>query len=273
MGRPNCCHISLAFVLKFLNFLQAFVGISIILYSLWMVDQWYNHIPINPPPLAPSPQVSDQIAPFKLAFDLVSGFDRSLLLDLHSVNLPAPWFIYFFMGVGILLCSITFIGCIAAEAINGCCLCFYTFLKIVFILLEAALVAFIAIDRRWEKDLPFDPTGELQSLRTFIEQNIDICKWIGIVVVTIQALSLLLAIILRAMVSTQKSDDDGEEDFDVRGRTWEPLLNAQLGQASGSTKIDGRGPDIWSLRMRDKYGLNSSEKFNSVNQNAPRSTN
>ena len=46
-------------------------------------------------------------------------------------------FIYSFMGVGILLCSITFIGCIAAEAINGCCLCFvssmlkFFYLKIV----------------------------------------------------------------------------------------------------------------------------------------------
>uniref|UniRef100_A0A803PGD0 Uncharacterized protein n=1 Tax=Cannabis sativa TaxID=3483 RepID=A0A803PGD0_CANSA len=270
-GRPNCCHISLAFVLKFLNFLQAFVGISIILYSLWMVDQWYNHIPINPPPppLAPSPQVSEQIAPFKLAFDLFSGFDRSLLLNLHSLDLPAPWFIYSFMGVGILLCCITCIGCIAAEAINGCCLCFYTSLKLVFILLEAALVAFIAIDRRWEKDLPYDPTGELQSLRAFVEQNSDICKWIGIVVITVQALSLLLAIILRAMVSTRKADDDLEDDYDVRGRTREPLLNSQSRQASGSSKVDGRGShsDTWSLRMRDKYGLNSSEKSNAPNTN------
>ncbi|PON55527.1 Tetraspanin [Trema orientale] len=276
--RPNCCHISLAFVLKFLNFLQAFVGVSIILYSLWMLDQWYNHIPISPPPVAPAPEVaglSDPIGPWNLAVDLVSGLDGSFWLHLQSLKLPAPWFIYSFMGVGIILCCITFIGCIAAEAINGCCLCFYTFLKTVLILVEVALVAFIAIDSRWEKDLPFDPTGELQSLRSFIEENIDICKWIGITVVTIQALSLLLAIVLRAMVSTRKADDDGEDDYDIRGRTRESLLNSQSGQASGSTKGDGRGThsDIWSSRMRDKYGLNSSEKYNSLNQNASKSTN
>lgn len=36
------------------------------------------------------------------------------------------------------------------------------------------------------QDLPFDPTGELESLRSFIEDNIDICKWVGIAVIGIQ---------------------------------------------------------------------------------------
>ncbi|KAF3436039.1 hypothetical protein FNV43_RR23131 [Rhamnella rubrinervis] len=281
--RPNCCHVSLAFVLKFLNFLQAFLGISIILYSVWILDQWNNHIPISPPPSAPSPDSSTlslylhsqtaSITPLNLEVNLVSGFDGSSGLDLQSFKLPAPWFIYSFMGVGILLCCITFIGCIAAEAISGCCLCFYTLLMTVIILLEAALVAFIAIDHRWEKDLPFDPTGELQSLRSFIEANVDICKWVGLTVVIIQALSLLLSIVLRALVSTRRADYDGEDDYDGRARIREPLLNPQLSQASGSTKGDGRGihSDVWSSRMRDKYGLNSGDKYSSPNQNASRS--
>ncbi|GMN50390.1 hypothetical protein TIFTF001_019547 [Ficus carica] len=260
----NCCHISLAFFLKFLLFLQAFIGVSVILYSVWMLDQWYNHIPISPPS-APSPEtaarVSDVVVPLNLAADLFPGFDSGFGPYLHAVKLPAPWFIYSFMGVGILLCCVTFIGCIAAEAINGCCLCFvslpnFTLLKTVVILLEAALVAFIAIDHHWEKDLPYDPTGELHSLRSFIEDNSDVCKWIGIVVVSIQALSLLLAIVLRGLVSTvstQKDDDDLEDDA-VRGRIWEPLLNPRSSQASGSSKVDGRGnhSDIWSSRLRDK---------------------
>ncbi|XWS47078.1 hypothetical protein CRYUN_Cryun14cG0122400 [Craigia yunnanensis] len=167
--RRNCCHVSFAFVLKFLNFLQAFVGVSIILYSIWMLDQWNHHVPISPPPLAPSPESSLSI-PFNSrpeigdqaarAFDdfavgLVSGLDNGVGFDLSSVNLPAPWFIYSFMGVGIVLCCITLIGCIAAESINGCCLCFYTLVKIFLILIEAALVAFIAIDRSWEKVYSF----------------------------------------------------------------------------------------------------------------------
>ncbi|KAG2719415.1 hypothetical protein I3843_03G256000 [Carya illinoinensis] len=281
--RSNCCHFSLAFVLKFLNFLQAFVGVSIIVYSVWMLNQWSHHVPISPPTSAPSPApslslfldsesawVSNPITRVNLAADIVSGFDggSGLELDLNSFRLPAPWFIYFFMGVGIIMCCITLIGCIAAEVIHGCCLCFYTFLITVLILIEAALVAFIAIDRNWEKDLPFDPTGELESLLSFIEENIDICKWVGIAVVAIQTLSLLLSIILRAMLSTRRPHFDSEEGYDGRSRTWEPLLNPQSTQPSVSTKGDGRGThsDIWSSRIREKYGLNA-------NQNASVSSN
>ncbi|KAH7517483.1 hypothetical protein FEM48_Zijuj09G0069600 [Ziziphus jujuba var. spinosa] len=140
----NCCHISLAFVPKFLDFLQAFIGVSIVLYSVWMVDQWENLIPISPPPSSPpdfsslslflhsdSDAISDQTTPLNFKVDLVSGFDGAFGLDLHSFKLLAPWFIY--SGVGILSCYVTFIGCIAAEATNGCCLCFvssmHTFLN------------------------------------------------------------------------------------------------------------------------------------------------
>ncbi|XVF72143.1 hypothetical protein PTKIN_Ptkin12aG0096500 [Pterospermum kingtungense] len=272
--RPNCCHVSFAFILKLLNFLQGFVGVSIILYSIWMLDQWNHHVPISPPPLAPSPEsslflfdsrpeVGTQAARVfgDFAVGLVSGLDNGVGFDLSSVKLPAPWFIYSFMGVGIVLCCITLIGCIAAESINGCCLCFYTLIKIVLILIEAALVAFVAIDRRWEKDLPFDPTGELDSLRSFIEDNIDICKRVGISVVIIQALSLLVAIILRAMVSARKRDIDDEDDFEnIRGR--EPLLHHQT---STSVKGDGRGAhsDIWGSRIREKFGPNSGDQYNS----------
>lgn len=284
----NCCHISFAFILKFLNFLQAFIGVSILLYSIWMLDQWNHHMPVPPhPPLAPTPGTSSSssssVSPFLnpdttqsrvLSHDhrrlttstgpldvMVSGFDdvSGLGFDLNSLELPAPWFIYSFMGVGILVCCIALIGCIAAEAISGCCLCFYAILKIILLLLEAALVAFIAIDRRWEKDLPFDPTGELDSLRSFIEDNVDICKWVGITVVIVQALSLLLAIILRAMVSTRRTSFDEEDDYEIeRGRIREPLIYQQPITHS----------DIWSSRIREKYGLNGGGEQYTLGNNA-----
>lgn len=282
--RLNCCHISFAFLLKLLNFLQGFVGLAIVIYSLWMLDQWNHHIPIHPPALAPSPSYSLSILfnpqsqarngvfhNLNLASDLASGLDNGLVFNLSSIHLPAPWFIYSFMGVGISLCCIALIGCIAAEVVNGCCLCFYTLLKTAFILLEAALVAFMAIDRHWEKDIPFDPTGELDSFRSFIEDNIGICKWVGISIVSIQVLSLLLALVLRGMVSGKREDLDGEDDYEnARGRTREPLLNSQLNQTSGSAKGDNRGnhSDIWGSRIREKYGMNNGEKQSLLNQNA-----
>lgn len=49
------------------------------------------------------------------------------------------------------------------------------------------------------------------------------------------------------MISTRKADYDDEDDYDIRGRTREPLLNSQSSYASGSIKSDGRG--IHSSRM------------------------
>jgi hypothetical protein len=263
----NCCHVSFASVLKILNFIQAFIGVSIIIYSIWMLDQYNRHVPVEPPPSQPpaasSPDsysfsssgieitgVSDSLKnPINLVPGLVIGSGGDSGFSLRSLDLPAQWFIYCFMAIGILVCIVTFIGFIAAEAISGCCLCFYSILKTLVIILEAALVGYIAIDRHWEKDLPYDPTGELTSLRAFIEANIDICKWVGIVVVAVQLLSLLLALVLRAMVSPRQSELDDEDDFENRAR--ENLLGPQANQtSSASSNIDN-----WRSRIREKYGL------------------
>ncbi|KAG7579825.1 hypothetical protein ISN45_Aa03g039400 [Arabidopsis thaliana x Arabidopsis arenosa] len=266
--RRNCCHVSFASTLKILNCVQAFIGVSIIIYSIWMLHEYNRHLPVDPPPAASSSSGTDIATSVSEPLKNPIEFMASIVLgsnggdhgfNLRSLDLPAPWFIYSFMAVGILVCIVTFIGFIAAEAINGCCLCFYSILKTLLILLEAALVAYIAIDRHWEKDLPYDPTGELSSLRAFIEENIDICKWVGIAVVAVQLLSLLLAMVLRAMVSTPKPEPDEEEDYEnPRSRTWDPLLGSQGNQApAGSSKIEN-----WSSRIREKYGLNQSQPVN-----------
>ncbi|KAJ4869101.1 Tetraspanin-20 [Raphanus sativus] len=265
--RHNCCHLSFASVLKILNFLQAFIGISIIIYSIWMLDQYNRHVPVDPPPPSQPPSASYPFSSSGIAINSLSDSLNKpiglLLRDsgfhLRSLDLPAPWFIYSFMAIGILVCIVTVIGFIAAEAINGCCLCFYSILKTLVIILEAALVGFIAIDRHWEKDLPYDPTGELTSLRAFIEANIDICKWVGVGVVAIQLLSLLLAMVLRAMVSPRQSELDDEDDYENPiNRARENLLAPQTNQtSSGSSNIDN-----WRSRIREKYGLNNGQSQN-----------
>lgn len=290
MGKQrSCIQIFLAFILKFLNYLQTFMGISMILYSFFMLNHWrrHSHVPSNPP-LASFPFYSannpenihlhDGI--HLLSVDLTSVFagdvtqlgpvlagEVTQLDQVNSHHLPAPWFIYAFMAVGILLCLVTCIGHIAAETINGCCLCFYTMLSTLFILFEASLVAFIALDRRWEQDLPADSTGELAQLRAFIEEHMDVCKWVGIAVIIIQLLTFLVSIILRALVN-QKVDPDDESVQDISGRPWDPLLHPHVNQASGSSRSDTRGnhSDIWSARIKEKYGLggNSSKETHNV---------
>ncbi|KAL8504945.1 hypothetical protein ACS0TY_016228 [Phlomoides rotata] len=145
--RIPCCHTFLAFTLKFLNFLQAFVGVVVIVYSAYVLSKWND-------------------------------------LD---ASRPAPWFAYASMGIGILVFCISFIGHIGTEAMSGCCLCFYAILSTLFVLLEVGLVAFITLDHHWQEDILPDPTGELDNLRTFIQENMDVFEWIGIVILTIQA--------------------------------------------------------------------------------------
>lgn len=81
--RLNLCHVSLGFVLKFLNFLQCFVGLSILLYSLWMFNEWDHSVPPDPP-LPP-------------AFHFY--------LKLNSINLPAPWCYYYFAHIFVNFCQ------------------------------------------------------------------------------------------------------------------------------------------------------------------------
>ncbi|THU61313.1 hypothetical protein C4D60_Mb07t21980 [Musa balbisiana] len=257
--RPSFCRSCLAFALKFLNFLQTFVGVSVLIYSIWVLNCWHRH--------------------------------GHLVLDLRDV--PAPWFVCASMGVGISLCLISLTGYVAAEAVNGCCLCFvscnwwvfmfsspqfpsavafsighslnsYAVLSTILIVLEAALMGDILLNKHWEEDLPYDSTGELKNLLEFVEDNMDIFKWVAVSVIAIQAsfslaLCLLLTLILRALVQTRNDAYDSDEDFVVIRR---PLLHPQGGGPSyGTTSIDNKGihSDTWRSRMRHKYGLNQNE--------------
>lgn len=289
--RTNCCHKFLASNLKFLNFLQFFLGFSTVIYSAYLLNQWQNQAPVvpAPPPSAPPPnylpsfyyiggshEVAHQnIESVNLAVALVSGVEIDSVSHLHFIQLPSPWFIYFLMVVGVSLCCMSCIGHIAAEGFNGCCLCFYFFLGIVLILLEAAAVAFIAFDQHWDKDLPYDPTGELEKLIAFVEENVDICKWLGLTLLTVQALSLLLSLVLRAIISTPREESDVEDaDAATRDRIREPLLYSQSNQSSVTMKGEGRETlsDIWTARIRQKYGLNHDSSKNQ-SLNASSSTN
>lgn len=71
-----------------------------------------------------------------------------------------------------------------------------------------------------------------------------------------QAVCLLLAVVLRAMVNSEMKhgEDDIEEDGVVQGIPWEPLLNPPVAQTSVSVNVNGKPfyPNLWSSRMREK---------------------
>ncbi|CAM8971227.1 unnamed protein product [Rhodiola kirilowii] len=270
---PTSCRSFLAFILKFLIFLQTSIGVCMIVYSIFMLNHWDRHVPDSPalPPPAASPSSSIPSCMYStrdmevFGFEMMSGMDDEIGIMFNK--LPAPWFIYAFMGLGILTLCISCTGHIAAEAINGCCLSFYSLLITTFLLMEAVCVAFIALNHHWKEDLPYDPTGELKNLLSFIKIYQDIFKWAGIIVLTIQAVSLFLAFSLRAMVSESEEDYDCEDGYYYRGRN--SLGNPQSSQLHGSSTGNSRNyfSDLWSSRIRDKYGLNlGGTKYVSLNQ-------
>ncbi|RCV23353.1 hypothetical protein SETIT_4G292000v2 [Setaria italica] len=230
LGWAACC---LGFLLKLLAFLQAFAAVSAILYAAWILSRWARHHHLH-------------------------------LQDL----LPGLWFPSLVMAAGLFYCILLLAGYLAAEINTGCCLCFYTIPAMAMMLLEAALAAHLTINEHWIQDLPDDRTGELHNLLSFIHNNLDLCKWVALAIFATQALSLFLAMILRAMLSARTMDYDSDEDFVVIRR---PLLVAQAPPPYLPTTVDTRGfrPDLWSSRMRQKYGLNTSDyTYNTVDANA-----
>lgn len=160
-------------LLKLVNSFIGMFGIAMIIYGLWMIRAWHR-------------QMDDS-------------------------DYPTPWFIYTMLGFGATLCVITCSGHIAAETANGCCL--YCYLVFIFLILmvEGAVTTDVFLNRNWEEDFPEDPSGNFHELRDFIKENFDICKWIGLSVLAVQGLSLVLALILKALGPHREIDYDSDD--------------------------------------------------------------
>ncbi|KAG9145476.1 hypothetical protein Leryth_019845 [Lithospermum erythrorhizon] len=199
-------------LLKLVNSGMTMVGISMILYALWMFRGWQKH-------LAP------------------------------HIDVPLPWFIYTFLGIGITMCIISCSGHIAAETANGCCLYIYMVFLFLIVMIEAAVTTDVFLNHRWEEDFPEDQTGNLDHLKHFIKDNFDICKWIGLSVVAVQGLSLLFAMVLKALgphpERYYESDDDYLPDRVPLLRPYVPPPNYALGDP-----VYGSRNNSWNIRVK-----------------------
>ncbi|KAK8664746.1 hypothetical protein V6N13_084522 [Hibiscus sabdariffa] len=177
------------FTLKSVNLIMAMVGIAMILYGFWMLRVWHRDM---------------------------SGSSY------EDLDYTAPWFIYTFLGTGVALCLLTGLGHIAADTANGVCLFCYMVIITVLLLIEIGIAADILLNEDWEKDMPDDPTGRFRDFKQFVEANINIFKWIFLIIFLGQGLSVLLAMGLRACSPNQFSNYDSDEEF-TQARL--PLIN------------------------------------------------
>nr|XP_027065118.1 tetraspanin-19-like isoform X1 [Coffea arabica] len=202
-------------VLKIVNSGIGMVGIATILYSLWMFMTWRRHLGPNPP------------------------------------DVPTPWFIYSFLLIGVTLCVVTCSGHIAAETANGCCLCFYMIFVFLLIMVEAAVAVDVILNRNWEEDFPDDPTGNFNEFKDFVRENFETCKWVGVVVVAVQGVSMLLAMILKALgpypERYYESDDDYSPDRVPLLKHYAPPPSYVVADTLHPSRNDS-----WNVRINSK---------------------
>ncbi|GKE37294.1 hypothetical protein Tco_1460699 [Tanacetum coccineum] len=140
----------------------------------------------------------------------------------------------------------------------------YSVLLIIFILVEVGCAAFIFFDKSWRTEIPIDQTGEFDNIYGFLRKNWNICKWVALGAVILQGLIFLLALIVRAANAPAEYDSDDEYINGPRQQR-QPLISRQPVPATGvpvtTGSLDSRPSrnDAWSARMREKYGLDTTE--------------
>ncbi|KAJ4824360.1 Tobamovirus multiplication protein 2A [Turnera subulata] len=210
------CRGFLECLLKLLNFLLTVVGLAMVGYGIYLFVE-YKRI-ADDESLAPVSGDLVQLGrPMLMAVSLSESiFDK----------LPKAWFIYLFIGVGVVLFVISCFGCIGAQ-------------------------------------LPGDKTGDFKMIYGFLKEHWTIARWVALGVVVLEALVFLLALLVRAANRPLDYDSD-DELIAPRQQIRQPLINRPPAPATGvpvAGSLDSRPSrnDAWSTRMREKYGLDTSE--------------
>ncbi|KAL3522255.1 hypothetical protein ACH5RR_015089 [Cinchona calisaya] len=176
----------LQFALKVVNAAIGILGIAMILYGVWMIRVWQRDM------------------------------DDSSSDDDDDYDSTLPWFIHAFLGIGVALCAITFLGHIAANTANTCYLGCYSGIIFLLILFDSALIADVLLNSEWEKDLPDDPSGRLDDFKDFVHSNMHICQWVALLIFLAQGCSILIATIIRTLAAdemdTYGSDDEAHDE-------------------------------------------------------------
>ncbi|CAN6300068.1 unnamed protein product, partial [Urochloa humidicola] len=253
VGEMAACRGFFECLLRLLNFVLTVAGLAMVGYGIYLLVEWMK--------------ISEGGGGGSPAEVLVLGrplLGAVALGDSFLDKLPKAWFIYLFIGVGAIVFLVSLFGCIGAGTRNTCCLCFYAFLVLVLILAEAGAAAFIFFDQSWKDVIPKDKTHNFDVMYDFVKGNWEIARWVALGVVVFEAVLFLLALVVRAMNKPAEYDSDDEIIAIGRSPTLrQPLVHAQNVPATGVPvpTLDQRASrqDAWSQRMREKYGLDTSQ--------------
>ncbi|XP_039007322.1 tobamovirus multiplication protein 2A-like [Hibiscus syriacus] len=259
------CRGCLECLLKLLNFLMNVAGLAMVGYGIYLFVEYKRAADVAS---LLSPVGSDQNL-IELGRPMLMAVSVSSDIFHH---LPKEWFIYLFIGVGVILFVISCCGCIGAATRNLCCLSCYSVLVFLLILVELGCAAFIVFNKSWKHELPADKTGYFDMIYHFLKENWSIARWIALGIIILEVLIFLLALMVRA--ANVPADYDSDDEFIApRQQIRQPLMNRQhvpvtgVPVAGGLDQRPGR-TDAWSARMREKYGLDTSEfTYNPMDSN------
>lgn len=247
-------------LLRLLNFFLTVAGLAMVGYGIYLLVEWMR-ISGGGEGAPPSPAPPAELLTFgRPMLTVVALGEGGSFFD----KLPKAWFIYLFIGVGAVIFVVSLFGCIGAGTRNTCCLCCYSFLVILLILAEAGGAAFIFFDHSWKDVIPVDKTQNFDAMYDFLNENWKIVRWVALGVVVFEVLLFLLALAVRAMNKPAEYDSDDEIIGTARSTSIrQPLIHSQNAPATGVPvpTLDQRASrnDAWSQRMREKYGLDTSQ--------------
>ncbi|OEL16771.1 Tobamovirus multiplication protein 2A [Dichanthelium oligosanthes] len=215
-------------VLKLLNLVVMAVGLAMVGYGAYLLVMWLQVVPPLPPSPAPAAVVAAGGELVRLGRPLLLLVDASALSDGTAERLSSAWFIFAFIGVGVVLFITSIFGCAGAR--NGCCL---------------SIV------------IPVDKTGNFDMMYSFLKENWKIAKWVALGAVVFEALLFTVAIIVQS--GNQADYDSDNEYIGPRSGIRQPLVNQQAAADPRVPNLDYRPirNDAWSQRMREKYGVDS----------------
>lgn len=133
----------------------------------------------------------------------------------------------------------------------------YSFLIILFILVELAAGGFIFFNHSWKDVIPVDKTGNFDMMYSFLKENWRIAKWVALGAVLFEAVLFTVALIVQS--GNQADYDSDDEYIAPRSSTRQPLVNKQPVADPRVPNLDYRPirNDAWSQRMREKYGVDT----------------
>ncbi|EYU27959.1 hypothetical protein ABFS82_13G108200 [Erythranthe guttata] len=113
--------------------------------------------------------------------------------DSSSHHLYFPWFFYAFLGVGIALCAVTYLGYIASHTANFRCFYSYIYIVLLLLILELVITTKVFSDPNLKKELPAELSERFDEFNDFVHT----WRWFVDSIYLIQGVCVFSVAILR----------------------------------------------------------------------------